>query len=210
MNRTIIHSLFVLVLLCGCTASADTDVRLSSIEQQLTELNHSLEVNYNQITEIRVPDYVDPNTYMKGCYKTILQRLKDSDKLYTYGFGSGIFCCDTSNVDWASTDTLTRVILLTMPYEVDFEGKFPTDFSVNEYSDYDLVFSYQKKPIVSYLAYSNRYLELTKNTLPVFSLGNGFGVIVIIHDQSQWNEADKKSVNAFINKLTLRLTEGKK
>jgi len=209
MNRTIIYCLFVLVLLCGCTAKTDTDVRLSTIEQQLAELSQNLDESYNQITEIRVPDYDDPNSYMKGCYKTILQRLKESDKLVTNGFGSGIFCCDTSNIDWASTDTLTRAILLTMPYEVDFEGEFPTDFTVNEYSDYDLIFSYKKKPIVSFLAYSNRYLELTKNMLPVFSLGNGFSVIEIIHDQSQWTEADKKLVNAFINKLNLRLTEGK-
>lgn len=209
MNKSIIKVLFVLFLLSGCTTKTDTDDRLSAIEQQLAELNQKLEETSDQIAGIQVPDYVDPNTYMEGCYKTILQRFKDAEQLFYNSFGSGIFCCGSTNVSWASTESLTRVILLTMPYEVDFEGTFPEDFTVTEDTSYDLVFSYQNKPIISYLAYPNRYLELTKNTLPVFSLGNGFSVITILHDQSQWPEFDKTKVNDFINKLTLKLTEGR-
>ena len=207
MNKSIIKILFVLFLLSGCATKTDTDDRLNAVEQQLAELNQKLEGTYNQIGEIHVLDYVDPNTYMDGCYKTILQRLKDTNILFYNTYGSGIFCCGSTNVFLGSTDTPTRVILLTMPYEVDFEGQFPEGFTVTEDTSYNLVFSYQDKAIISYLAYPNRYLELTKNTLPVLSLGNGFSVIVIIHDQSKLTVSDKTKVNDFINKLTLKLTE---
>lgn len=209
MRKTIITILTVLFLVSGCATKTDTDQRLTNIQQRLDEFRLSLENSSKTILEIQVPEYVDPNIYMEGAYKTILERFKALEALYMNSYAVGIFCCGSTNLTWGTTETTTSIALLTMPYEVEYEGAYPEDFKVTEDTDYDLVFSYQDKPIISYLAKTNRYLEVTHNTLPVFDLGNGFSVITIIHDQSIWSEADKTIINAFINKLILKGTVGR-